>query len=42
MDFHCGNQLIGAATVEADAIKKLGNLGLGLDFHITSWGSPFQ
>ena len=42
MDFHYGNQLIGAAALNLESIKKLSDLHLPINLHFTAWGKPFN
>lgn len=42
MDFHYGNQLLGAATVALESIAKLNELNLSISFDVSAWGNPFK
>ncbi|CAN5697301.1 hypothetical protein BH11BAC3_BH11BAC3_23720 [soil metagenome] len=42
MDFHYGNQLLGAMSIEAETLKRISSLNLSMDFQITAWGNGFR
>lgn len=42
MDFHYGNQFLGATNINLECIDQLKKLNLSLNFDFTAWGQPFK
>ncbi|MES2060370.1 MAG: DUF4279 domain-containing protein [Bacteroidota bacterium] len=42
LDFHAGNQLLGAAFVNLECIKLMSELNLEISLDVTAWGNPFK